>query len=247
MPPTPPGSRFVAIGSADGADAPKALAVAASGTDDPEVEASAVGRVVAFSDGVIAIAITLLALALQAPATNDHTTNGQLLHSLRADWDEYFAFLLSFVIIGGNWAAHRRVFRYVNRLTSRVAALNMIWLLMMILTPFTARLLAANGGFGVRFTIYALIQVVASACLLQMSRQISRESLLRPDAPAAARHPDMSHNLTLTVVFLVSIPVSYATGWAFALWAAVPVLSPVLRRLMTSGRHTVNEADRATG
>jgi uncharacterized membrane protein len=61
-------------------------------------------------------------------------------------------FLLSFVVIGGNWAARRRVFRYANRLTSRVGALNMIWLLMMILAPFTARLLAAVSASASPFT-----------------------------------------------------------------------------------------------
>jgi uncharacterized membrane protein len=216
----------------------------AAETGDPEVEASAADRVIVFSDAVVAIAITLLALALPVPKTGSATTNGQLLHSMRADWDQYFAFLLSFVIIGNNWSAHRRAFRYVNRLNSTLGALNMIWLLIMVLTPFTARLLAAQGAFGVRFGMYALAQVVASACLLGMNRQISRANLLRPDAPAAARHPDNSHYVALIVTFLVSIPMAFVTVWAFALWMSVPVLSPLLRRLLASGRHAAHDGDR---
>jgi uncharacterized membrane protein len=222
----------------------KAVTAPAIETDDPEVEASAADRVIVFSDAVVAIAITLLALALAVPHTTSATTNGQLLHSLRADWDQYFAFLLSFVIIGNNWSAHRRTFRYVNRLNTKLSALNMTWLLAMVLTPFTARLLAAQGAFGVRFGIYALTQVIASACLLEMGRQISRANLLRTNAPAAARHPDNSHYLALIVTFLISIPMAFATVWAFALWMSVPVLSPVLRRLLASGRHTAHDADR---
>jgi uncharacterized membrane protein len=224
-------------------DAAQAVTASGGDTDDPEVEASAADRVIVFSDAVVAIAITLLALALAVPHTTSGTTNGQLLHSLRANWDQYFAFLLSFVIIGNNWSAHRRTFRYVNRLNSTLSALNMVWLLIMVLTPFTARLLAAQGAFGVRFGIYALAQVIASACLLQMSRQISRANLLRPDAPAAARHPDNSHYIALIVTFLVSIPMAFVTVWAFALWVSVPVLSPVLRRLLASGRHAAYDAD----
>jgi uncharacterized membrane protein len=222
----------------------KAVTAPAIETDDPEVEAGAADRVIVFSDAVVAIAITLLALALAVPHTTSATTNGQLLHSLRADWDQYFAFLLSFVIIGNNWSAHRRTFRYVNRLNTKLSALNMTWLLAMVLTPFTARLLAAQGAFGVRFGIYALTQVIASACLLEMGRQISRANLLRTNAPAAARHPDNSHYLALIVTFLISIPMAFATVWAFALWMSVPVLSPVLRRLLASGRHTAHDADR---
>jgi uncharacterized membrane protein len=235
MPPTLPAS------SAGGRDAALALTAAPG---DPEAEASAADRVVVFSDAVVAIAITLLALALPVPDTTSATTNGQLLHMLRANGDQYFAFLLSFVIIGNNWSAHRRTFRYVNRLNSKLVTLNMIWLLIMVLTPYTARLLAAQGAFGLRFGSYALTQVIASACLLLMNRQISHANLLRTSAPAAAGHPDNSHYLALIVTFLISIPMAFATVWAFALWISVPVLSPVLRRLLASRRHATDDRAR---
>ncbi len=117
-------------------------------TGDPEVEAElrATERVITFSDAVIAIAITLLALALPVPGGTGNLTNGQFLHAMREDWPEYFAFLISFVVIGNQWATHRRVFRYVARLTGWVGRLNMLWLLMMVLTPFAARMLAGAGA-----------------------------------------------------------------------------------------------------
>ena len=236
-PPQETPSHHQPVISADGAGA-RAVTAMASQTDEPEVEARAADRVVVFSDAVVAIAITLLALALTPPATTAATTNGQLLHSLRDNWAQFFAFLVSFAVIGSGWSGHRRTFRYVNRLNSQVSALNMIWLLMMILTPFAARMLADKGGFGVRYTLYTLIQVIAAACLVEMNRQISRENLLRPNAPAPSRHLDNVRNLTLIVTFLVSIPVSFAAGGlAFVLWPVVPVVSQVLQRRMTSGRH----------
>jgi uncharacterized membrane protein len=209
-----------------------------SGSDSPEVEARAADRVIVFSDAVIAIAITLLALALPTPDDKDIASNGQLLAFLGDNWDQYFAFLLSFGIIGSNWAAHRRAFRYVNKLNRQVSGLNMIWLLMMVLTPFAARLLAASGGFGVRFTLYTLIQVIATACLVQTTRQISRENLLCEDAPAPVRHPDNVPALVMIVTFLVSIPVSFAVeDWAFAVWAVIPTATRVMERRVTIGRH----------
>jgi uncharacterized membrane protein len=226
------------VTSADSADATRAVTAVAGGTDDPEVEARAADRVIVFCDAVVAIAITLLALALTVPSSKPSTTNAQFLHDLGTYWDAYFAFLLSFVIIGNSWSAHRRVFRYVNRMNHQVSALNMIWLLMTILTPFAARLLAADGAFGARFTIYALIQIVSSSCFVLMNREISRANLLRPDAPAAAHHPDSSHSIAIIVMFLLSIPVAFATEWSYALWAVVPVLARVLRRRTTSGLST---------
>jgi uncharacterized membrane protein len=213
---------------------PNGASAGGTETDDPEVEASAAGRVIFFSDAVVAIAITLLALALPVPNSTDAATSSQFLHALRGDWAEYFAFLLSFLVIGNRWAAHRRIFRYVIRLNDRVNSLNMLWLLMMILTPFASRMLSGHGGFGVRFTLYALNQVIATTCLLQMNREIGRRNLLRPDAPAPARHPDNVPSLILIVMFLVSIPVAFVTAWAYALWAAAPLLTLVLQRLRQS-------------
>ncbi|HEX7161325.1 MAG TPA: hypothetical protein VF223_08830 [Trebonia sp.] len=74
-----------------------------------------------------------------------------------------------------------------------------------------------------------MIQVIASGCLVLMSRAIVRGALLQPDAPEAARHPDNASSLTIIVMFVLSVPVAFFTAWAFALWAAVPFLARALR------------------
>ena len=240
--------------SAASAGAPAASAPAASaastipadmdGTYDPQVEGNAAERVIFFSDAVVAIAITLLALALPVPGGFDGMTNGQLLHALGNDRDEYFPFLISFVVIANHWNVHRKIFRYVNRLDSQVIAANLAWLLMMILIPFATRMLEGDGGFGVRFTLYALIQIIASVCLLLMSSEIARAGLLRRGAPESARHPDHAASVAIIIAFLVSIPVSFFTEWAFALWATAPLLTRVLRRLSGRRRQTASSPDR---
>jgi uncharacterized membrane protein len=214
------------------------------GDDDPRVEGNAAERVIFFSDAVVAIAITLLALALPVPGGFDGMTNGQLLHALGNDWGEYYPFLISFVVIANHWTVHRKLFRYVNRLNTQVNVANMVWLLMVILIPFATRMLSGSGGFGVRFTLYALIQVIASACLLLMSSEIARGGLLRPDTPESARHPDHTPSVAIIIAFLVSIPVSFFTEWAFALWATAPLLARVLRRFPGRGRQNASSPDR---
>jgi uncharacterized membrane protein len=213
-------------------------------TGDPEAEAEfrAAERVITFSDAVIAIAITLLALALPVPGGTGDLTNGQFLHAMRGDWPEYFTFLVSFAVIGNQWAEHRRVFRYVARLTGWAGRLNMLWLLMMVLTPFAARMLAGTGARGIRFTVYTLIQVIATACLMQLSLEAQRGRMLRRDAPESAHRSDSVPYLAVIVSFLVSIPVAFITAWAFALWIAVPLTSRGLRLLMAHGRHADDAA-----
>jgi uncharacterized membrane protein len=216
-------------------------------TDDPEVEAEArvTERIITFSDAVIAIAITLLALALPIPGDVQKLTNGQLLQVIWADRTDYFAFLLSFAVIGNQWATHRRVCRYVDQMTGWVGKLNMVWLLMMVLTPFAAKMLAGGGrSFGVCFAIYTLIQIIAEACLMQMSREAQLRHMLRSDAPESARRPDSVPYLAVIITLLVSIPVAFAAGGlAFAVWIAISLTSRGLRRLIAHGRHATGDGD----
>ena len=98
-----------------------------------EVEFISAERLIFFSDAVVAIAITLLALGLPLPAhlTSDSTSH-EVFHGMWADRSDYFAFLISFVVIANHWRTHHRLFRYVARLDRRIVTLNLIWLLMVV-------------------------------------------------------------------------------------------------------------------
>ena len=67
---------------------------------------SETARIEAFSDGVFAIAITLLILEIKVPSV----AQGELAHQLLRQWPSYFAFLLSFLFIGVMWINHHRIF-----------------------------------------------------------------------------------------------------------------------------------------
>jgi uncharacterized membrane protein len=218
-------------------DTPDGTPDARSG-DSPEIEARSADRIVVFSDAVVAIAITLLALDLPIPDLGPKAGNGDVLHFLGHHWNGYFAFFISFLVIGSHWGSHRAVFRYVNKMTDHVIGVNMTWLLMMILTPFAARTLAASGGFGVRFTIYAGIQAVASICMVRLSRALAQEHLLRPDAPESALHPDNRARYAAIASFLISIPVAFVTPWAYAIWSLGPAVAARYLRTRPPGAPT---------
>ena len=206
--------------------------------DSPEIEARSADRIVVFSDAVVAIAITLLALDLPIPDLAKSADNRKILDFLGGHWNAYFAFFISFIVIGSHWGSHRAIFRYVNKMTDHVIGVNMTWLLMMILTPFAARTLAASGGFGVRFTIYAGIQAIASICLVRMSRALAHEHLLRPDAPESALHPDNRIRYVTIASFLISIPVAFVTPWAYAIWSLGPAVAARYLRTRPPGAPT---------
>jgi uncharacterized membrane protein len=98
-------------------------------------------RVEAFSDGVFAIAITLLVLDLTVPP-RDRTPPGELAAALGHEWPAYFAYLVSFLIIGIIWVNHHTVFVKVKLVDRLVLFANLALLLVVSAIPFPTHLLA---------------------------------------------------------------------------------------------------------
>src|SRR5215212_1120494 len=98
-------------------------------------------RVMAFSDGVFAIAITLLVLNLKVPPI----TNGSgLFATLGEQWPEFWAFLISFAVIGQLWIIHHSLFYYIVRYDRRLLWLNLLVLLCVSFMPFPTAILAES-------------------------------------------------------------------------------------------------------
>src|ERR1700748_2867625 len=89
-------------------------------------------RLVFFSDAVVAIAITLLALELKVAPAGPHLT----FADLAAAWHKFAAFFLSFIIIAVFWVNHHRFFFYIKDVDGRTMVYNMCWLLFIVLLPF---------------------------------------------------------------------------------------------------------------
>jgi TMEM175 potassium channel family protein len=95
-------------------------------------------RTQAFSDGVLAIAITLLVLDLKVPATG----RGGLWHALLREWPAYSSYVVSFLVIGTIWVNHHAVFEQIVRTDRALLFLNLILLLTIAFIPFPTALLA---------------------------------------------------------------------------------------------------------
>lgn len=119
-------------------------------------------RLEAFSDGVFAIAITLLVLELHVPLDPE-----ALLHELAAEWPGYLGYFVSFAFIGGVWMAHSNLTRFVKAVDQVMMGLNLVLLLFVSFLPFTTSLLAnhlddsgkhvAVVAFGINLTLASLM------------------------------------------------------------------------------------------
>ena len=100
-------------------------------------------RVEAFSDGVFAIAMTLLILEIRPP---EHLTAGQLPAALAALWPSFLAFVTSFFTIGVMWINHHRLFNLIGRTDQGLLVANLFLLLCVTFVPFPTALLARSLG-----------------------------------------------------------------------------------------------------
>jgi uncharacterized membrane protein len=140
------------------------------------------GRVEAFSDGVFAIAITLLILAV---GVDQARASGSLSHQLIHLWPAYIAYLVSFVTVGIMWINHHDLFRHFAGADRILLLLNTLLLMSISFTPFPTRVVAEFAHtdsdrraaallYGINFTVTAILFL---AVWMYGSRR-----LLRPDA-----------------------------------------------------------------
>jgi len=96
-------------------------------------------RLEAFSDGVLAVAITLLVLELRVPPIGGHST---LAHALLAQWPQYAAYVTSFLTIGIIWINHHAMIGRLREADRTILALNLLLLLTIGVLPFATDLMA---------------------------------------------------------------------------------------------------------
>ena len=184
-------------------------------------------RVEAFSDGVFAIAITLLIIEIGVPHVDDGRGLG---HELRQLWPSYFGYALSFITIGIMWSNHRGMFKDIERVDHMLVVSNLLLLMCISFIPFTTAVLAeymtdddqalaATLAYGATFTITAVF-FQAVWLRARIGRRLIDE------------HVSDERLRTRTVRYLpgpflygAGLPIAFVNTWAaIGLWVALAVL-----------------------
>ena len=141
-----------------------------------------VTRLEAFSDGVFAIAITLLVLEIAVPAVSE----GDLLIAVIELWPSYLGYLISFTTIGAIWVGHTAITHYLHAVDAGLLRLNLLLLLVVAFIPFPTGLLAENieepANERVAATIYGGTLLAASVVLSAVWRYALSAGLIDPEA-----------------------------------------------------------------
>jgi uncharacterized membrane protein len=183
-----------------------------AGADPPSVQRDTT-RLVAFSDGVFAITITLLILEIKPP-----TDDESLLHGLVALWPSYLAYALTFLFIGQVWANHHVMFDHIRAADRLVLLLNTLLLMVVAFLPFATSVLAESldSGHGERTAVvfYGIAFDLTALMFNAVWQYASRHRLLS-EALSSAGATAISRRFQLALIWLAA---------GALLGAALPVL-----------------------
>ncbi len=186
-------------------------------------------RLEAFSDGVLAIAATLLVLELQVPSTSDN-----LARALLAQWPSYAAYLTSFATIGIIWVNHHELIANVRRVDRRLMFLNLLLLMIVSVIPFPTALLGryvtAGEDSHVASAVYGGVMLLMSIAFTLLWRHVNRSHRETSDDRSRTRREGQLFSIgliTYTLAIVLSF-VSATLGLAIYAGTAVFYLFPWL-------------------
>jgi uncharacterized membrane protein len=180
--------------------------------EDDEAAEEGIGRILALSDGVFAIAITLLILEIAVPAT---TSNAGLPKALLGLWPRYLAYLVSFVVIARFWQTHRQAFRLIVRTDGVLVWLNLLLLMFVAFLPFPTAVVGEHSGSPAAAVLYATSVILVSlASAAYWWYASGRGGLLRPDVGRARVRAARARSLSGLVFFALTVPIAVFAPYA---------------------------------
>jgi uncharacterized membrane protein len=183
-----------------------------------------VDRLTAFSDGVIAIAITLLVLGLEVPSVHE-VPEQQLTTYLVESMRPFLGYISSFVLVGTYWLQHYAIFHYIERADRPLIALNGLFLLSISFVPFPTGLQSAYRHDELAMILYAGTHIVCGSSLLLIWIYASAGHRLINRRTSSSVIRSMSRRIAFTpILSLCAIPVSFLNiDLSRILFLAIPI------------------------
>jgi uncharacterized membrane protein len=160
-------------------------------------------RLNALSDGIFAIAITLLALAIDIPSDE----SGHLWAALRDAAPQIVGYVISFGTVAVLWLNHHRFFDDIEAIDVRLIQLNLTYLGLVAFLPFPSRLLGDYGGETAAVVVFAVTVAATVAVAWLMRAHARRAGLFKPGAVELVSR----HAILVPAVFLASVPIAFVS------------------------------------
>jgi uncharacterized membrane protein len=174
------------------------------------------GRLEAFSDGVIAVIITIMVLEMKVP-------HGTEIAALIPMWPVFLAYVLSYVYTGIYWNNHHHLFHAVDHVTGRIMWANLHLLFWLSLVPFTTGWMSENHFAPVPTALYGGVLFGASIAYYLLSQSLIR--VHGRQSTLGRRVGSDRKGLISSAIYLVAISVAFVWPWvAFALYTVVAAI-----------------------
>jgi uncharacterized membrane protein len=198
--------------------------------DESSADVRSMGRTMALSDGIFAIAMTLLAFQIQPPDLHGAQVHhlGRALATLST---QYWVYALSFTVIGLFWLAHRRLFRFLGRADEAFTRGNLVFLMAIAALPFPSAVMGRYGSQRAAIILYAAALSITATLETVLWLVADQRRLLSPSVGRAAVRDGVIRGGSAALVFALSIPVALvAPRVAPFIWIGVLFLRLILRR-----------------
>ena len=182
------------------------------------------GRVEAFSDGVIAIIITLLIFEVRLPQPADDS-NRAMLDAFIAITPKLASFAVSFVTVAIFWVNHHSFFAGISHTDWKLLWANNLLLFFLAIVPFTTAVLGDHVGQPIAVAVYALNLGLAGAAFTLMGYYVLfKARLVDPRISDGARRIEVKRSILGTALYLLAAPIGLvAPGLALGLFVVIPI------------------------
>jgi uncharacterized membrane protein len=162
-------------------------------------------RLILFSDAVFAIAITLLIIEIKVPHFENKATEHDISQALAHQIPEWIGFFISFWVIGIYWMSHHRMFGYLVRHNEGLALLNLLFLMTIVIMPFSSALYSNFPYLNTSFVFYCLNVVATGLCLQLLWRYINNPAhKISEPIPSEIRQRAYVRNAVAPAIFLLA-------------------------------------------
>jgi uncharacterized membrane protein len=198
-------------------------------------------RMILFSDAVFAIAITLMAIEIKVPVIEEHgVTDHELLKALGHLVFKFVGFIISFFIIGLYWTVHHRMFSFVENYNSKLLWLNLIFLLSIVLMPFSSGIYGEYSNkieLVVPYTVYVFNICLTGYLNYKLWKYIGnpKNNLASHTLTRDMVSISIKRSLVTPAVFLLSLVATYFVS--VSLWIPVigryfPMFIPLVMKMV---------------
>ena len=188
-------------------------------------------RAETFSDGVIAIMITIMILELKLPDFEENQTTQDIKNHLIFLIPHFAAYIFSFVMIGILWTSHHHLFHLLKKTDHILIRLNLFFLFWISLIPLVTGIMGANPFLPISIVLYASIMLMTTLTLAYMRGYTLKKELVHTDEEEELNEKifrvsllGKRHSYMNSIAYLVSIPLAFVSVYLSYICFAFPIL-----------------------